>query len=160
MPIPIPTVYRLTFRDQPGIAIVCKSAPLGTLLKLSSMGVNRKDEEETLKAFGYFAKRIIEWNVDHPEIEQEFEDDELTDVCPQCGLTAGDRLPVTAKGLACLGIDFVQTTIAAWIKAVSRVSLPKEESYSDGEMSTETPQTRLGMLQDPISSEMLSSSSD
>lgn len=160
MPIPVPTVYKLTFHNQPGIVIMCKSAPLGTLLKLSNMGINRKDAKETRKAFGYFAKRIIEWNVDHPEIEQEFEDDELTDVCTECGLKAGDRLPVTSQGLACLGIDFVQTTIAAWINAVSRVSLPKEESYDDGEMSTETPQTRLGMLQSPVSSEMLNSSSD
>jgi hypothetical protein len=158
--MPVPTVYRITFRHQPGIVIMCKSAPLGTLLKLANMGINNKDEKETLKAFGYFAKRILDWNIDHPEIEQEFEDEELSDACPQCGLFAGDRLPITAKGLSCLGVDFVQLVIAAWITKVSRVSLPKDESLSDGESSTEMPINELGSLQSPISSEMLSLSAD
>lgn len=156
MPIPVPTVYRITFRHQPGIVVMCKSSPLGTLMKLSNMKIDPKDQKENMKAFGYFAKRIIDWNVDHPEIEQEFEGEDLTDTCPECGLMAGDRLPITAKGLACLAIDFVQLLIAAWMTKVSRVSLPKDESLSDGESSTEIPISELGSLQNPVSSEMLS----
>lgn len=156
MPVPIPTVYKITFANQPGLVIMCKSAPLGTLLTLAGMGIDRADEEKTLKAFGYFAKRILDWNVDHPEINQEFETDELTNICPRCGLTMGERLPITAKGLACLDVDFVQLVITKWISAVSRVSPGKDEYYSNGENDTQIPTSELGMLQNPISSEMLS----
>lgn len=154
MPIPIPTVYKITFRNQPGIVIMMKSSQLGTLMKISAMGITT-DEKKNMKAFGYIAKRIIEWNVDHPEIEPEFEDDEITDICRSCGLQGGDRLPVTAKGLSCLPIDFVQSMVGRWMMAITSVNPGKDESLSYGESDTDMPTSELGSMQNQISSELL-----
>lgn len=126
-------IYDLVFADYPGLEIKATSTSLGKLMELSEMklNLNEPDAEKRLEVFTVFAACVVEWNMEHPELT---EDNKQPDsmCCKDCGLLEGIALPATVKGMMCLELGFMMSLIFGWMAAVSRVSVPKELSLSDG----------------------------
>lgn len=141
---PSKKTFRVRFEDYPGLLVVCKSVNLGTLTKLNALA-GSNDPDDAKAAFGFFAKRIITWNMEHPDLD---DDDEET--CPVCGSEPGAMLPSTVDGMMCLEVDFVMKLILGWVQAITSVPAPKAPNSSDGESSTtnggDSALTRLGNL--------------
>ena len=63
-------LYNLEFNDYPGLEIYARGASLGRLLELGQIELAPNMNEELRdQVFGFFATRIAQWNMEHPEIE-------------------------------------------------------------------------------------------
>lgn len=149
MYVPEKKVYNLEFADRPGLEVSARSATLGQLSHVSQLTVNlqEKDEEKRMEVFEFFAKKLIAWNIGHPE----FEPNEGEITCPDCGLAEKAAVPPTVKGMLCLDLDLVMAVITGWVFAVGRVSLPKGMSLRNGGSDTlsEEVMRQLEVLQNP-----------
>jgi len=125
---PTKKVYELNFTDFPGLEITATSTALGKLLHLGTLNVqlNEPDEAKKMELFSTFASCLTAWNVDHPALNDGEE------VCPHCGLAEDVRMPCTVTSLLCLDLDFIMPLIFGWMATVSRISVPKEMTLSDG----------------------------
>ncbi len=142
---PVRKLYELEFEDYPGLAVVARSASLGALQKSYGLDINmqEQDEEKRLAVFAFFAKRLVSWNLTHPETDD--------GACEQCGLEEDSAMPPTMQSLLCLELDMVMAIIFGWINTISRVSLPKGMSTNDGEKNIhEEVMKKLEMLQNPV----------
>ena len=137
---PQKVIYNLEFADMPGLEVSVIGTSIGKLLDLSKtpLSFDSKNEEKIQKVFSFFSKRIMTWNVEHPEIENE--DDEVLakdeesgqDICPKCGLIEGQLMPTTMQSMMCLEQAFVMQIVFGWMTAIASVSLPKGSNMSDG----------------------------
>lgn len=141
-------LYELVFEDYPGLKVIARSASLGGLQKSYGLDINLQEEDESkrLEVFRFFAKRLVSWDLTHPEIDDT--EDDVT--CSLCGLKEDDPLPPTMTSLMCLELDMVMAIIFGWINTISRVSLPKEMNTSVGGQNIQEEVTkRLEALQNP-----------
>lgn len=144
-------IYAITFDDCPGLLIRAVSTSLGKLFEVgnTSIKVVQADPEKRMAVFNTFAKRVIEWNVLHPEPEEFVNDNSM--LCARCGLSEDDPLPPTADAMQCLDLDFLMKIIMGWMQATSGITLPKELSLSSGDETTPEDQTqRLAEMQSPL----------
>jgi len=126
-------IYELEFTDYPGLEIKATSTSLGKLMHLSDMklNLNEPDAAKRLEVFSVFSGCVVEWNMEHPELTEDNKQPDSMQ-CKDCALVEGDPLPSTVKGMMCLELGFMMSLIFGWMTAVSRVSVPKELSLSDG----------------------------
>lgn len=171
---PVKKVYNISYEDYPGLILKAVSAPLGKLFEISNMRVEviQEDEAKRMLVFDEFAKRIVEWNIEHPEIEDSAtatvamgtatEMEALVKrlemgVCARCGLAEGELLPANGSAMLCLDLDFVVSLLMGWIEATSRVSVPKDlNSNAGGSNTREEATDRLAAMQSPLTLPMLS----
>lgn len=127
---PTKKVYQLSFTDFPGLEIDAVSTSLGRLMHLGTLNIrmDEPDEEKKMELFKTFAGCLVRWNIEHPEIADPNEDG----TCPRCGLLEGIAMPCTVQSLMCLDLDFIMPLLFGWMATVSRVSVPKDLSLSDG----------------------------
>lgn len=140
-------IYNLVFADREGLEVKTRSATLGEVEKVSAMSMNihEKDEAKRLEVFAFFSKKLISWNVEHPEL-----DDEEAETCTECGLLVGAPLPTTVQSMKCLELDMIVDIIKGWVFAVGRVSIPKELSSKNGGSNIpEEVMKQLDALQSP-----------
>lgn len=129
-------LHELVYTDYPGLELYARGASLGTLLELGQIRMTPDMPTELRdKVFGFFATRVAKWNMEHPEIEP-LADGRVPAECQRCGLAEGTPMPISMESLMCLDIGFVFSLIVGWMSVLTRVSLPKEMSSSDGEMSS------------------------
>jgi hypothetical protein len=152
---PKANLYHITFTDIPELDIYCKGATIGKLVSFSQMVVNIKDIAATNQAeiFEYFATRVVQWNVEHPEIDEYLViDGEATDKCALCGSREGEELPIGPRAFYCLDLSFIMKIMQGWMVAITRVAAPKAQNSSDGEMTSleEALMNQLGSLQSPL----------
>jgi hypothetical protein len=121
---PNSTIYKLHFESPHllGLEVKARSTTMAKLRKVMETNVDTKDIETYHDVFKFFAGRIVEWNVLHPEIEEPT----IEGKCPYCGLTEDTIMPVNFQSVMCLDPDMVIQIIRAWIVAVTSVELPKE----------------------------------
>lgn len=149
-------LYELVFGEYPELEILAKGTSLGKLLAIGRMNVslNEQDQEKTQKVFKFISKRIVTWNVEHPDFEDEdLEEDSEIEVCPRCGLEPGAPLPTTVDGLMCLDLRFVMKIFFGWMQAVARIPLPKGLNINAGAIpDMDTMMRMLGEQQNPMAS--------
>lgn len=149
---PTKDVHNLTYRQYPGLEITARGTTIGKLQQFMKlrMTVNEQNAEQIDKAFGFFAQRVVTWNIEHPEIELD-EDFEISDdnepVCATCGLEEGAPLPTTVKAMYCLELKFILSLIFGWMAAIASVSDPKELSFNSGEMNTHTQELMMKLAE-------------
>jgi hypothetical protein len=142
---PTKKLYDLEFVDFPGLEVKARSASIGEIKAAQELNIDpaEKDPEKQMEAFTFFEKKIVEWNIIHPEIDD-------GDICPVCGLKEDDPVPPTVAGMLCLDISMMLAIIFGWIQTVARVSVPKGMSTNGGAMSIpEDTMQKLAMLQNP-----------
>lgn len=148
---PASRVYNVSYEDFPGLLIKCKSASIGEL-RLAGSGV------DTGTQLGFFATKIISWNMQHPAVdgftETKNDDGSITFTaiteCPVCGLKEGDEIAPTAQAMQCLELDFCLALMLGWIAALTKVSPPKElSSTNGGRNSQEELMRQLAAMQNP-----------
>jgi hypothetical protein len=129
---PMGKIYDLAFEDHPGLEVRCKGASLGELNKVRELepNMNEPDEKKRLAVFGFFEKKVISWNIVHPEVSEPSEIDEK--VCARCALKEDDELPISVHHMQCLELSFIMQIIIGWVFAVARVSIPKDMNLSNG----------------------------
>lgn len=146
-------IYNMQFEAYPGLEVSAQSASLGRLFKfqsMSNMPLSEMSAEFQKSIFGFFASRIITWNVTHPELDA---DEEESGVCSVCGMAAGAPLPTTQESMFCLPLEFIMDIIKGWMTTLMRVSDPKDESSNNGGNNTlEEMMKRLGEMQNPRTS--------
>lgn len=127
---PTSTTYALEFEDKPGLEVRCKGATLGEIDKVRKLepNMNEPDEAKRMAIFTFFEKKLITWNVDHPELVEEDENGR----CASCGLKEDEPMPCTVLSMQCLELAFIMRIIIGWVFAVARVSVPKGLNLSNG----------------------------
>lgn len=119
------TTYRLVFEgEEAGLEVVCRSASIGTYLKLAVYAqldlanpqVAMKHLAEVDELLKTFADIIVEWNLE----------DET-----------GVPVPPTADGLFAQDLSFTKTVLVAWLRAVVSVPDPLASESSSGDLSLE-----------------------
>lgn len=137
--------YTLEFPEYPGLEITVKGVSIGKLVDISNMSLDlsKESDEDKLKVFGLFAKKITSWNVEHPEPEETTEDG----TCAICGLEEGAPLPTTAEAMKCLDVDFIMPLILGWFSQQSTVSPGKGPNLNGGERITQEAMRQLNALQ-------------
>jgi hypothetical protein len=125
---PTKKVYELSFTDFPGLEIDAVSTSLGKLMRVGELNVriDEPDQEKRMELFSIFTGCIARWNMEHPALPQG------VDRCANCNLVEDDPMPVNVTSLLCLDLDFIMPIIFGWVATISRVSVPKELSLSDG----------------------------
>lgn len=159
---PVSKLLDLEFTDYPGLEIRTRSASINEIKQAQDLNIdiNRKDvsDDEKLEAFAFFEKKIVTWNMEHPELAVPSEDDPAR--CAFCGLKEDEPMPPTMTHMMCLEIGLMIAIIFGWIQTVARVSLPKGVSLPTGAtngpavgpmdgVELETME-RLAMLQSPM----------
>lgn len=154
-------IYSIEFEGYPGLLVRSRSISLGKLMSVLSSADDIKgmstEEAQRHPAFVSFADALVEWNVDHPELEPSDTPptalellDGPSEVCPTCGLKPGDPLSASLAGLFCLDLDFVMDMIMGWVTALTRVSQGKAPSLTNGGSAQQETMTRLGALASPL----------
>lgn len=145
-------IYIVNFSDIPDLKIKCKGTSIAKLQWMQSQNVNVNKPEETMHpVFDFLVGRVIEWNLEHPDIEDE-EDKNEDGTCIHCGLDpdSGESLPIVRQSLVCQGMSFFARFAFGYIFAVSRVSVPKEMTLIGGvENIQEEAMKRLASMQSP-----------
>lgn len=128
-------LYDLEFENHQGLAVLCKGATLGELDKIRQLepNMNEPDEAKRLAIFRFFARKVVTWNVVHPEVTEPSEADES--ICARCGLTEDMDLPISVQSMQCLELAFIMEIIIGWVFAVARVPVPKGLNSSNGAMT-------------------------
>lgn len=116
---PVVKLLEMTFEDYPGLEVTARSASIGQIKKAQEMSLNTKEEND--EAFKFFERKIVGWNLTHPEVEDATEDGS----CVLCGLREDDDLPPTVSGMQCLDLGIMSAIMFGWIQTVARVSIPK-----------------------------------
>lgn len=118
--------YELSFTQFPGLEVTAKGATLGEIETIQGMNisVNEKDPEKRMEIFRFFEKKLVKWNLEHPEVTGE--------VCADCGLAEDDPMPTTVRSMLCLEADMILQIVIGWVFAIARASLPKEMNLSSG----------------------------
>ena len=149
--------YNLKFDNIPGLEICAKGTTLGKLQEFSGAEISlaEKNREKARELMGFFATRIITWNIVHPEVElteKQIAEREPGDLsCPACGLSEDDPLPTTLKGMECLEMSLVLSVMFGWVAAIASASDPKGQSLNGGENSIrEDLMSALGAMQSPL----------
>lgn len=140
--------YNLQFEAYPGLTVSVRGTSMGKLFELvkyQNIDAASLDEEAKQKIFGFFASRVITWNVEHPELETE--EEIAADACAVCGLPSGVPLPTTVEGMFCLDLSFIYDIINGWTKGIAQVNAPKEQSSSGGGSQDLISMMKLGELQ-------------
>lgn len=152
------TVYNMQFEDYPGLEVSAQSASLGRLFKfqgMSQMPLEKMSEEFQKDIFGFFASRIITWNVSHPDLDSnELEENGGKGVCSVCGMLPDAPLPTTQEAMFCLPLEFIMNIIKGWMETLMKVSDPKGGSLNNGGSTTPAQQAmevmqRLAEMQSP-----------
>lgn len=135
-------LYEIVIVEFPGLEVTCKSTPLGKLLDLTKEFGNLKvddmanDVEKQKRVFGFFAKQIITWNVEHPDLDDDdsvFELEKSSEpTCKRCGLSPGQLMPTEMEYMLCLEMQFIMAIIFGWVTAVASASNPKGMNLSNG----------------------------
>lgn len=145
-------LYNLKFEDFPGLEVAAAGTSLGKLMYISSLNVNMNepDEAKRMEVFKFFAGQLVSWNMDHPEIDNLDELEEIPIatggsmmVCRLCKVQPGGPMPCTVESLLCLELSFIMKIIFGWMGAIARVSVPKELSLSDGGKNIEDMMMKL-----------------
>lgn len=152
---PSSKVYSLEFVDFPGLEVIASGTSLGKLLSLSDLklDLNNMEEGKRLEVFNFFASRLVSWNMEHPEIDDLGELEEVPSgdgsmmVCRHCKVQPGAEMPCTVTSLLCLELSFIMRIIIGWMSAIANVSIPKELSLSDGGRSIEEQVMKLAQHQ-------------
>lgn len=120
--------YELNFTDFPGLEITATSTALGRLMHLGTLNIQLNDPDETkrMELFTTFVNCLVSWNIEHPALKPGDE------VCPECGLAEDAPMPCNITSLMCLDLEFIMPIMFGWMMTISRVSVPKELSLSDG----------------------------
>lgn len=136
---PTAGLYKLVFTDKPGLEILAKGTTLAKLLKLQGMKLqlNEPDEKKKTAAFRFFAKRIVRWNMAHPD-EDEMDEDDIAEAghCIHCGQTPGQAMVPSVQSLLCLEVAEVMGILFGYMSAIASVSQGKGMSGNGGERST------------------------
>lgn len=154
-------VFNLKYIQYPGLEITARGTTIGKLQQIMKlkMTVNEANQADIDFVFGFFAKRVVTWNILHPEIDLDDDHWEATNgqsvesadepVCPVCGLEEGQLIPTTPQGLYCLELKFILSLIFGWMATIASVSDPKELSSGSGGMNslTQETMTRLAEMQ-------------
>lgn len=136
---PVKKIYNLHFEglEYEGLEVKALSVSLGQLQRAASIKIDANKPEQNMEMFAFFSKRLVSWNVDHPEIE----DPDKEGKCPMCTLKQGERIPTTPLGMMCLEIDFILKIIGAWMAAIASVDGPKELNMNVGDRLAKALQT-------------------
>lgn len=145
---PQPKVYELAFTDYPGLEIQATSTALGKLLQLGQLNLklDEQDEEKRMRVFNMFSSVLVSWNVEHPTLTEDSKNPENM-TCAECGLLEGEPMPCTVQSLMCLELSFIMSIIFGWMAAISRASVPKELSLSNGVNNSEELMRQLAQHQ-------------
>lgn len=148
---PVRKFYTLEFPEYPGLEITVKGVSIGKLVEISdiTLDLSKPERADKLKVFGVFARKITSWNVDHPEPEEFYDQDERPDcrVCAKCGLAEGEPLPTTPEAMECLDVDFIMPIIFGWFRQQASVSPGKGQSSNGGDRITQEAMKQLDALQ-------------
>lgn len=140
---PTSRTFLLHFEAYEGLEVIARSAQLAEFLTLMDTNVSATDFSGNMRLFEFVEKRIVSWNIDHPEIMSRDENGK----CTKCGLAEGESLPATAKHMLCLDFDFIMEIIGAWLGTIASVTVPKGLNLSNGANNTETLMNRLAEMQ-------------
>lgn len=130
----VPKTFKLTFEDEPGLEVYCRSAPLGQILALMELVKEEDDGKMSLRELGRleelfstFGASLKSWNL------------EDEDGNPITWDPTGEETEVQAKvrALKTQDLDFVLSLILAWMDAVVGVSDPLKRKSSSGDQSPE-----------------------
>lgn len=134
--------YTLEYTQYPGLVITAGSPELGKVLSPESFTINMTaaDPATRIQAFKTFTDHVVTWNIEHPDTDD-------GNACPRCGLAPDQLMPTTVEMLSCLDVSFVIDILMGWVTTVSRVSLPKGLSMTDGTTDIGTLMRQLGELQ-------------
>lgn len=139
---PEATIYNLRFQDAgySGLVVKMRSMSLGRLSVFIRQPIDKQDPSKTMEVFDFFASKIIEWNVEHPEIDNPKKIEEEGkptrydfSQCDHCGLREDDPIPTIGENILCLDIAFISRIMTVWAEAVASVSLPKEMNTKIGD---------------------------
>lgn len=142
---PIRSAYSLTFQNYPGLHVKMRSSTLGEITAISSGA--EESAAAQLSQLKFFAKKLISWNVVHPELEPD-DSDTPPSVCMACGLREDDVLPPTLAGIMCLEPSFALSIIKGYMGQVSSPD-PKASSAPNTGVTPETLR-RLAERQNPL----------
>jgi hypothetical protein len=113
--------------DYPGLEIRTRSASIAEIKAAQELNIdiNKKgaDDLEKMEAFTFFQRKLVKWNMAHPEVSSAVDDDAT--VCAFCGLHEDDEMPTTVASMMCLDFGMMMAIIFGWIKTIATVSLPK-----------------------------------
>lgn len=137
-------LYNIGLADMPDLEVICKGTTIAKLLWLQAQEVrlNEEDEGKKLAVFRFFAKRVLKWNVGHPDFEDPDEDSTKDGTCIHCGQRPDELMEITAQSMLCLEMSFIMQIIFGWMAAVARVSVPKDLSLNNGGGSFQEESTR------------------
>jgi hypothetical protein len=85
-----------------------------------------------MELFNTFAACVVRWNIEHPELVNPEQAEGHPPICFNCKLEEGAPMPCEVMSLLCLDLDFIMPIMFGWMAAISRISVPKELSLSDG----------------------------
>lgn len=127
-------IYNLNFVDGPyeGLIVKIKGMSIGRLTSFIDAGWNSKDPAKNIEVFDYIASRIVEWNMDHPEVDNPSKDDQA--VCALCGLREDESMPREGKSFLCIDISLIMKIMNTWVGAVAEVADPLGKGMPSGEM--------------------------
>lgn len=136
-------IYNLNFVDGPyqGLIIKMKGMSIGRLTSFVDAGWNSKDPAKNIEVFDYIATRIVEWNMDHPEVDNPDKDDATK--CVLCGLREDDPMPKIGKSFLCIDITLIMKIMNTWVEAVAEVATPLGNNMQSGDLLEKA----LAMLQ-------------
>jgi hypothetical protein len=128
---PQANVYVLNFVDgqYEGLIVKMKSMTIGRLSSFVKEGWDSKDPAKNLEVFDFIASKIVEWNIDHPEID----DPDVNGNCRVCGLLEDAPLPKTGKSFLCLDIVLITKILNTWTQAVASVAAPLDKNTQNGD---------------------------
>lgn len=144
---PVSNTYNLTFEAYPGLQLKVRSLSIGELARSYNfnMNLNVPDPAKQTEIFDFFSSKIVSWNMEHPEVEND------SKICTVCELTEGAELPPTTAGMLCLELNMVMTIIFNWINTVAKVANPKGSNSSNGGVTIpEDIMKQLEALQSPM----------
>lgn len=130
-------LYNVVFEDKPGLVLVCRGTKLAKLFQMQGLKINLNevDEEKKLAAFKFFSDRIVRWNMEHPDLEEDEEN--IEGVCVFCGQEPGSEMVPSVQSLLCLELGEVMGLIFGYMSAMASVSIPKEMNSNSGETTTQ-----------------------
>lgn len=131
---PVKKLLDLEFVDYPGLEIRARSASIAEIKEAQELNIDvgKKDiaDEERLEAFTFFEKKIVTWNLEHPELDESSEED--PERCKFCGLKEDEPMPPTVKSMMCLDFSLMLAIVFGYIQTVARVAVPKGMSLPNG----------------------------
>lgn len=127
------TVYNLHFVDgqYEGLIVKMRSMTIGRLSRMIQSNWDSRNPARNLEVFEYVASKIVEWNIEHPEVDNPRAT--TPQFCATCGLQEGEPLPKTGTSFLCLDIVLITKILNTWMEAVASVAAPKETRTPNGD---------------------------